>query len=83
MWGYCCDTRLPLWARKPLINTYSRLFDCQSEEALISDVSKSETFNKFFTRKLKHGVRPIDYTASVVSPVVVLNFMIQFTVDFL
>ena len=65
-WGYCCDTQLPLWLRKPLINTYSKLFRCNLEEALVADVTKYETFNKFFTRKLKQGVRPIDSQATVV-----------------
>lgn len=66
-WGYCCDTQLPLWLRKPLINTYSKLFKCNLEEALVTDVTKYETFNKFFTRKLKQGVRPIDSQVTVVS----------------
>jgi len=67
-WGYCCDIKLPMWLRKPLINTYVKLFECNLEEAIISDVTKFETFNKFFTRKLKVGRRIVNSTATMVSP---------------
>lgn len=67
-WGYMADCHLPVWMRKPLINSYSYMFDCNLGEAMQSDVTKYETFNKFFSRKLKPGMRLADKKAAVVSP---------------
>lgn len=68
LWGYCCNANLPVWLRKPLINSYSWIFECNLEEAIITDVTKYPTFNKFFTRRLKPGVRSVDPHCTVVSP---------------
>ena len=38
------------------------------EEALEQDLSKYETLSKFFTRRLRAGVRPISTTSALVSP---------------
>ena len=65
-WGYLADCHLSEWMRKPVINSYSYLFDCNLDEALESDVTKYETFNKFFSRKLKPGIRRPDPKAAVV-----------------
>lgn len=48
------------------MNSYGYLFNCNLAEAVISDVTKYETFNKYFTRKLKAGARVIDQNATLV-----------------
>jgi len=65
-WGFLADQHLPVWMRKPVINSYSHMFNCNLDEALNSDVTKYETFNKFFSRKLKPGMRQPDPKASLV-----------------
>jgi len=68
IWGYLCNLYIPELLRKPIMKSYSHLFDCNLEEAVISDVTKFETFNDFFTRKLKPNARFIDPSATLVSP---------------
>ncbi len=44
---------------QPLIKWFIRKFDVDMSEALYENISVYETFNDFFTRDLKDGVRPI------------------------
>jgi len=68
LWGYLCNLYIPELLRKPLLSGYSHLFDCNLDEAVISDVTKFTSFNNFFTRKLKTNARIIDPDATLVSP---------------
>uniref|UniRef100_T2M4B0 phosphatidylserine decarboxylase n=1 Tax=Hydra vulgaris TaxID=6087 RepID=T2M4B0_HYDVU len=68
VWGHCSNTHIPVPLRAPLINSYCHLFNCNLNEAVISDVKEYETFNAFFTRQLKPGVREIDHSVTMVSP---------------
>jgi len=67
-WGSLCNVHIPQWLRKPLFNSYSYWFNCNLDEAVVSDVEKYRTFNEFFIRKLKPGARVIDPSATLVSP---------------
>jgi len=59
--------RLPLIEK--LINLFIRAFKVDMQDAEIEDISQYETFNEFFTRKLKSNTRPIDHgTEFIVSP---------------
>jgi len=68
LWGSLCNLYVPELLRKPLFNSYSYFFKCNLDEAIISDVTKFNTFNKFFIRKLKPDARYVDPTATLVSP---------------
>lgn len=58
------------WLRRALIRTFLRHYPVDLSEAERGDPSAYESFNDFFTRKLRRGVRPIDQEpASVVCPV--------------
>ncbi len=50
------------------ITLFSKAFDVNLDEALNSDPSSYATFNQFFTRELKSGLRPISKT-KITSPV--------------
>ena len=53
-----------------LIKLFIKLYKPNLEESLISDINDFPTYNSFFTRKLKNGVRPIeDSKLTIVSPV--------------
>lgn len=67
-WGYLCNLYIPQLLRKPLFNSYSNFFNCNLNEALVSDVNKFETFNEFFMRKLEPNARYVHPTATLVSP---------------
>jgi len=43
------------------------MYQCNIDEALVSDLTAYETFTGFFTRKLKPGVRGIEENAAIVS----------------
>ena len=42
-----------------LISSFVKYYDVNMKEAKVSDITKYKTFNDFFTRELKKGVRPI------------------------
>ena len=50
------------------ITLFSNAFDLNLEEALNPDPTSYATFNKFFTRELKAGLRPIE-KSKITSPV--------------
>jgi phosphatidylserine decarboxylase len=53
-----------------LINRISKTYQINMQEAQSSNVDDYPNFNSFFTRKLKDGVRPIDFDSnSIISPV--------------
>nr|CAG4649308.1 EOG090X05NI [Scapholeberis mucronata]SVE93597.1 EOG090X05NI [Scapholeberis mucronata] len=75
-WGWLTNRHLPVWARKPILGIYARMFNCNLDEALDGNLENYSCLAEFFRRKLKNGVRPIDAASSVVAPSdgTVLNF---------
>ncbi len=65
--GKLAEIRVAEPLRAPIYGLYAALFGCNLDEALLSDYSKYETFNQFFTRALRPGVRPIS-DVDLVSP---------------
>ncbi len=62
-----CEVKL---VKTVLINTITKLYGINIDEALVSDTTQYKSFNHFFTRELKPAVRPIDSNpAHIVSPV--------------
>ena len=62
------ETKIKL-VKNLLIKSAISIFKINMDEALTRDLSKYKTFNDFFTRQLKNGVRPIDERAnSICSP---------------
>ncbi|KAI8801750.1 phosphatidylserine decarboxylase-domain-containing protein [Cladochytrium replicatum] len=76
VWGELNNLTVPMWLREPLYSSYAYLFDCNIEEAKVPDYKAYRNLGEFFYRELKDGVRPIDWSAAVVSPAdgKVLNF---------
>ena len=68
IWGWLHRQTLPEWARAPLYNLWTRLFDCNLDEADYVNLSDYRNLSEFFVRQLKEGVRPIS-AADMVSPV--------------
>lgn len=48
------------FVKTPFINWFAKRYEVNLEEAKCSDISHFKSFNDFFTRELKPGVRPID-----------------------
>ncbi|WP_082766731.1 archaetidylserine decarboxylase [Ferrimonas marina] len=48
------------WATTAFINWFIRQYKINMQEALIEDPKGFKTFNDFFTRELKPGLRPLD-----------------------
>jgi phosphatidylserine decarboxylase len=76
VWGFVNSIELPIVLRKPILNTYIETFGCNLSEASIEDLTQYKNLSEFFRRSLKPGVRPIDPTNGIVSPVdgTVLHF---------
>lgn len=51
-----------------LIKRFIKSFDINMDEVAEPDLSRYQTFNDFFIRKLKDGVRPVDYACTAVCP---------------
>lgn len=49
-----------------MITGFIKLYKVEMDEALLSDINDYQTFNDFFSRKLKEDARSIDQTANVV-----------------
>lgn len=55
--------------KTPFINWFAKRYEVNLDEAKCSDLSQFKSFNDFFTRELKPGMRPIDTDErAVVSP---------------
>lgn len=63
--GRLADLRLPQPLLVPLIRGYARLYGADLAEAA-GPPAAYESFNAFFTRRLRDGARPIDETPGVV-----------------
>jgi len=57
------------WLKNSFIDYFSRAYKIDLSEAVIQNPHEFQTFNAFFTRALKPGMRPVDAAAStIVSP---------------
>nr|CAG4651800.1 EOG090X05NI [Triops cancriformis] len=68
MWGWLTSLELPIWARKPVLGLYARMFGCNLEEAELEDLAEYRNLSEFFRRQLKEGVRPLDPSNCIISP---------------
>lgn len=58
------------WAKNLLIGKVVQAYDIKLDDALVEDALAYASFNKFFTRELKSGARPMPEAAEVIaSPV--------------
>jgi len=57
--GFACSLRLPEFLRPIVYGSFGKLYGINFEEMKHSDLKFYESFNKFFTRELKEGVRSI------------------------
>jgi phosphatidylserine decarboxylase len=67
LWGKVNNLELPTWARKPVLGTYAWLFNCNTSEMAVSDLTQYRNLGEFFRRGLKPGCRPVDVRCSLVS----------------
>lgn len=66
--GKLANTKVS-WLKNNLIDTFSRAYAINLDEAQIADSHAYPTFNAFFTRALKSGARPINQAPnSIISP---------------
>ena len=56
--GTLAEAKQP-WLKNILIKRAIATFEINMQEAVSDDLSSYDTFNAFFTRALKEGVRPI------------------------
>jgi phosphatidylserine decarboxylase len=63
--GHLADARLPRFALQPLLRLYVRAFGVDLDEAK-GPLDSFDSFNAFFTRRLREGVRPVARGAGVV-----------------
>lgn len=70
IWGYMVSLYLPYIVRLIIFHIWAYVFSAKLEEAEKDDIGEYRSIQEFFTRKLKPGLRPIDYNPrSLVSPV--------------
>ena len=65
--GFLANTTLPIFLREPLFSAFGSAFGVDMSEAAEEDYRFYPTFNAFFRRALKPGMRPIS-EAPLVSP---------------
>jgi len=66
--GHLTDVRVPRPLLRRILGLYARKYRVDMSESELT-IEEFETFNEFFTRKLREGMRPIDQTPfSVASP---------------
>lgn len=56
--GRLAELRIPVFLRSPVFRLYSLVYGCDLQEAAL-DVREFDTFQAFFTRRLKPNARPI------------------------
>ena len=70
IWGYIVSLYLPYIVRLIIFHIWAFVFNAKLEEAEKDDIGEYRTIQEFFTRKLKPGLRPINYNKNtLVSPV--------------
>lgn len=65
--GMLAELRHPLWLKNWVIGQFVRAFKVDMSQALEPDHTRYASFNEFFTRPLREGVRPIAQ-ADIVCP---------------
>lgn len=66
--GMLAESRIS-WVKNTFIKVFARKYNINMQEALEENPTAYPSFNKFFTRALKPGVRPIDSAPdAIVSP---------------
>lgn len=56
--GYLAESK-QVWLKRAMIHSFIRYFKVNMSEAIIEDPDEYTSFNEFFTRLLKPGMRPI------------------------
>lgn len=64
--GWLARSEIP-WIKTTFINTFIKRFGVDMSEAEVEDPDRFETFNAFFTRRLKPGARPIAAAAHAIA----------------
>lgn len=59
LWGFLTSLKIPIFMRSIIIGCYSRLFNCNLDEAELQDYKQYTCLKEFFRRSLKPGLRPI------------------------
>lgn len=57
------------WIKNTFIGWFAKKYQVDMSEAQISDLNQYACFNDFFTRALKDGMRPLDNSFNIISPV--------------
>ena len=68
MFGRIMDIEFFHFVLTPMLKLYTKVFNIDMEEALVSDFSKYSTISQFFRRPLKPELRPIDTSVPLTSP---------------
>ncbi|CDW77311.1 phosphatidylserine decarboxylase [Stylonychia lemnae] len=58
--AYLTNCPLPPYLRMYIYKAFGLIYGVKFDEIKIQDINKFRTFNQFFTRELKDGVRPIE-----------------------
>ncbi|XP_065192883.1 phosphatidylserine decarboxylase proenzyme, mitochondrial-like [Sycon ciliatum] len=68
-WGWLSSLHLPVWARRPLLGLYARVYSCDMSEAVEGeDLAQYESLLALFSRNIKSELRPIGDKHPLVSP---------------
>jgi phosphatidylserine decarboxylase len=59
-WGYIHTKELPTALRSMVYGLWVKLFDCNLNEAIETDLKNYENLNDFFTRRISLAHRPVD-----------------------
>ncbi|KAK7205585.1 phosphatidylserine decarboxylase-domain-containing protein [Myxozyma melibiosi] len=68
LWGQFNAIELPVWMRVPGYKFYAYVFGVNLDEVAEDDLTIYRNLGEFFFRELKPGARPIDQSATLVSP---------------
>ena len=66
--GHLTEARVPSALLNPVLDIYTRAYNVDLSEAIVPEEGFG-TFNEFFTRRLRDGLRPVDADPNVlISP---------------
>ncbi|GMF03472.1 unnamed protein product [Ambrosiozyma monospora] len=68
LWGKVNNIDLPIWLRAPGYKFYAKVFGANLDEMEDPDLTHYKNLGEFFYRTIRPEVRPIDESATVVSP---------------
>lgn len=74
------EYELPVWARKPLLGLYVRMFGCNMTEAVVEDLRSYPSLMHLFVRPLRREVRAISQECDLVSATLPLRTACNFNV---